>query len=85
MVMEAVAPAKHGTRPGFHSCLDMSVADVEASLQGISYPASKHDLVRQGKQNGASNDVMAFLRLLPEGNYHQFHDIAFMAWSFLLI
>jgi hypothetical protein len=63
----------------------MSLADVEAILQGVSYPANKHDLIHQGKTNGASDDVMAFLRLLPEGKYHQFHDIAFMAWSFLLV
>jgi hypothetical protein len=73
------------TPPGFHRCLDMSVADLEACLDGISYPAAKHDLVSQACHNGAKPDVLAFLHLLPESKYSQFHDIAFMAWSFLLV
>ncbi|AKG54199.1 hypothetical protein DGWBC_1569 [Dehalogenimonas sp. WBC-2] len=79
MKIERVAPAKHGTHPVFHSYLDMSVADAETSLQGVSYPATKHDLIHQGKMNGASSDVMAFLRIMPEGRYTHFNDIASMA------
>lgn len=79
-------PAKEtAAPPGFHRCLDMSVAELETCLDGISYPAIKHDLVSQARRNGAKPDVLAFLHLLPESRYPQFHDIAFMAWSFLLV
>jgi len=49
------------------------------------YPADKQDLIRWGKLHGASDDVMAFLSLLPPGEYRQLHDIAFMAWAWLLV
>ncbi|MEN8614771.1 DUF2795 domain-containing protein [Dehalogenimonas sp. THU2] len=73
------------TPPGFHRCLDMSVAELGTCLDGISYPATKHDLLSQARRNGAKPDVLTFLHLLPESKYHQFYDIAFMAWSFLLV
>ena len=85
MVLEKPATVKRGAQLGIHSCLDTSVAEIEASLRGISYPAQKRDLICQAKTNGASVDVMAFMSLLPEGKYHQFHDVGFMAWSFLII
>ncbi|MEL7563217.1 DUF2795 domain-containing protein [Dehalogenimonas sp. 4OHTPN] len=76
---------KNLTSPAFHYCLDMSIADLETCLNGISYPATRHDLVSQARRNGAKPDVLAFLHLLPENKYPQFHDIAFMAWAFLLV
>jgi len=72
-------------RPGAHTYLDTSVAEIETSLAGIRYPADKQDLIRWGKFNCASDDVTAFLSLLPPGEYRQFHDIASMAWAWLLV
>jgi len=83
MVLERtgkVAPQRGGNRS-----LDMSVADLDTAVRGMSFPATKHDLILQGRSNRASEDVMAFLHLLPEDRYSSFQDIAFMAWSFLLV
>ncbi|MEL7563207.1 DUF2795 domain-containing protein [Dehalogenimonas sp. 4OHTPN] len=85
MILDRAQTKEITAPPGFHRCLDMSVADLETCLDGISYPATKHDLVRHAHRNGAKPDILAFLHLLPENKYPQFHDIAFMAWSFLLV
>ena len=85
MVMEKLNTTERGNRPGTHTCLDMSITDLENCLEGVKYPATKHDLVHLARRHGTSDDIMAFFRLLPEGKYSQFNDIAFMAWSFLLV
>lgn len=39
-----------------------SPSNVQSYLSGVSYPASKDDLLAAAKRNGASNDVLAILR-----------------------
>lgn len=75
----------NGTGAATKRCLDISVAELESSLRGAEYPAQKHDLIARARLNGASDDIKAFLHLLPEDKYPHFYDIAFMAWSFLIV
>ncbi len=73
------------TGAGTKRRLDISVAELESSLRGAEYPAQKRDLIARARLNGASDDIMTFLHLLPEDKYPHFYDIAFMAWSFLIV
>jgi len=85
MLAERSTTIGYDAHPYLHRCLDMSIADLEACLHEVSYPAEKPDLIKKGKLGGATNDVMGFLHLLPNGKYHGFNDIAFLAWSYLLV
>jgi hypothetical protein len=68
-----------------HTFLNVSIADFERCLTGLDYPARKSDLIQTAKSHQASTSILRFLDLLPEGNYYHFGDIAFMAWTYLLI
>ena len=85
MILGRTPTIERRVQPGTHRGLDISIGDLETFLVGVAYPATKQDLIGQAKRNGASDDVMTFLRLLPEAKHHRFQDIAFMAWSFLII
>lgn len=85
MIMERVMAIHPETQPGMHTCLDISIAELEACLADVDYPAIKRDLLHQAEFHDATPDVMAFLQILPEGKYHQFHDIASLAWAFLIV
>lgn len=39
-----------------------SPSNVQSYLSGVSYPASKEDLLTAAKRNGASSEVMEILR-----------------------
>ncbi|PVV83030.1 hypothetical protein DD509_07395 [Dehalogenimonas alkenigignens] len=62
----------------------MSIAELEQSLSGIAFPATKQDLIVKAKNNGASEDVLTFIYLLPDSKYRQFYDITFMVWLYLI-
>ena len=85
MVLEKPAATERDKRPTKTTHLDLSVADLETSLRGITYPAARRDLIQQAIRNNASDDTMAFFQLLPNNRYHQFNDIALLAWSFLIV
>ncbi|PVV83536.1 DUF2795 domain-containing protein [Dehalogenimonas alkenigignens] len=85
MVLERSNTLKHTHHPGTLTYLDTSVAEIEASLAGVSYPAIKWELIRQAMRNGATPDAMAFFNLLPATKYDQFQDIASLAWAFLVV
>ncbi|HEX4256750.1 MAG TPA: DUF2795 domain-containing protein [Streptosporangiaceae bacterium] len=42
---------------------------VQKSLAGISYPASKDDIVKHARNNKASDDVLDALNDLPDQEY----------------
>lgn len=49
---------------------------VQKSLGGMSYPASKQDLVNHAKMKGADDMVMNTLQRLPEQQYETPADVA---------
>jgi hypothetical protein len=53
-----------------------SPAAIEKGVKGISYPASKDDLISQAKTNGAPSDVMEVLSRFEEKDYKSPIDIA---------
>lgn len=44
--------------------------EIEKSLKGIDFPASKGDLVNKAKENGASNDVVDMINKLADKKYN---------------
>lgn len=85
MVLERPNASVVAAESGVYSLLDISVAEIQTRLLGLKYPASKSNLISQAANNGATSDVITFLRLLPEVTYHDFSDITFMAWEFLVV
>ncbi|POX36761.1 hypothetical protein C3486_31900 [Streptomyces sp. Ru73] len=51
--------------------MDKNVNPIEMQkcLGGVSYPASKEEIVKQAEQHGASKDIMGALKKLPESEY----------------
>jgi len=43
--------------------------EVQKSLAGVSYPASKEQLIQHAKDHGASADVVEALSAIPDGDY----------------
>jgi hypothetical protein len=43
--------------------------DLQKSLAGVSYPASRDDLVERAKSNGASSDIIDSLSKIPDKQY----------------
>ena len=47
----------------------MNPSELERSLKGTEYPASRNDLQEQADENGATQQVMDFLESIPEQDY----------------
>jgi hypothetical protein len=43
--------------------------ELQKALGGMDYPASKEDLVKHAEGKGADDEVLSFLRNLPDKNY----------------
>jgi hypothetical protein len=52
-----------------------SPANVQTYLKGIDYPATKDDLIRKARDNGAPDEVMDILQQLREGEYGGPQDV----------
>ena len=52
-----------------------SPANVQTYLKGIDYPASKDNLLKVAKSNGAPKEVMDVLRQLPGDHYGGPQDV----------
>jgi hypothetical protein len=52
-----------------------SPANVTQHLKGMDFPASKDDLVRHAKDNGADQDVLDSIEQLPESRYGTMADV----------
>ncbi|MBV8886805.1 MAG: DUF2795 domain-containing protein [Chroococcidiopsidaceae cyanobacterium CP_BM_RX_35] len=42
---------------------------IQKHLKGLDYPASKQDLVKHAKQQGADKDALSSLEQLPDEEY----------------
>ncbi|MGH2505964.1 MAG: DUF2795 domain-containing protein [Ktedonobacteraceae bacterium] len=54
----------------------VSPADVEKHLKGIDYPASKEDLLKTAKRNGADKEVCDVIQRLPDQQFERPTDVA---------
>ncbi|MGZ7043779.1 MAG: DUF2795 domain-containing protein [Methanobacterium sp.] len=48
----------------------VSPAQVEKSIKGIKFPASKQDLILHAESNNASDDVLNILENVPDKQFH---------------
>ena len=55
-------------------------SEIEKSLKGINFPASRQDLVQQAKKNNASQNVVRAIEKLPEDKFNSPTDVA-KAWG----
>ena len=49
---------------------------LQKSLKGIKYPASKQDLLRLASENKADDNVRSALESLPDENYNRPSDVS---------
>lgn len=54
----------------------VSPAEVEKYLKGIDYPASKEDLLKTAKRNGAQEEVCETIQHLPNQQFAKPTDVA---------
>ena len=55
---------------------EVTSEDVITSLKGISYPATKKEMIQQAKENNADDDVVHAIENLPRENFRTTVDIA---------
>ena len=48
---------------------------LQKHLKGVSYPASKQDLMKAAKGNGADEDINSFLEQLPDQQFETPADV----------
>lgn len=48
---------------------DASPAEVQRKLEGISYPASKQELIQHAQEQEAPDSILSALRMLPERQF----------------
>jgi len=49
---------------------------LQKHLKGVDYPASKQDLVKHAKQQGADKDALSVLEQLPDEQYETPADVS---------
>lgn len=49
---------------------------LQKHLKGVDYPASKEDLIKHAKQQGADEDAVAALEQIPEKEYETPADVS---------
>ena len=49
--------------------MDLNPIDVQKDLKGVSYPASRDDLVTAARENGGNDDLIAELEGLDEDEF----------------
>ncbi|APV43707.1 hypothetical protein Dform_00347 [Dehalogenimonas formicexedens] len=86
--MTMVMERRHALETKCHEKADYSrleMREIEKSLRGMNYPATQTELIRKALMNHADNDVLAFLKMLPKGNFREFDDIEYFGWSLLVV
>jgi hypothetical protein len=53
----------------------MPNTDVQSSLEGITYPCEKRDIVEHARGKGASMESITKLEGLPERQYEDYDDV----------
>jgi hypothetical protein len=55
--------------------MNMMQQQMRQQLEGMSFPASKQDMMNQMMQNGASNDQMEMMKKMPMDNFNSMDDV----------
>ncbi len=54
---------------------DVNPIELQKALGGMDYPASKEDLVKHAEGKNADDEVLSFLRGLPDRQYETPADV----------
>ncbi len=49
--------------------------EVQKALKGVDYPAKKEDIIRNAKEQGADEEIIAALEKLPDGEFEKPTDV----------
>lgn len=60
---------------------ELDPIDLQAALGGVTYPASKQDLIAHAITEGADDSVLEALERLPEGVYDGVEQVLSAAYS----
>ena len=55
--------------------MDLNPIDVQKNLKGVSYPASRDDLVAAAEENGGDDELLEQLRRLGEDEFESPADV----------
>jgi hypothetical protein len=55
--------------------MGMNMQQMQEHLMGMSFPASKQDLMNHAMQQGASNDEMEMIKKMPMENFNSMDDV----------
>lgn len=55
--------------------MNMMQQQIRQQLQGMSFPASKQELMSSAVQHGASNDQMEMIKRMPKDNFESVDDV----------
>ena len=55
--------------------MNMMQQQMQQHLMGMSFPASKQDVMNKAMQQGASNDEMEMIKKLPGDNFNSMDDL----------
>lgn len=55
--------------------MNMNMEQMHQHLMGMSFPATKQDLMNQAMQQGASNDEMEMIKKLPMDSFNSMDDV----------
>ncbi|MFD0746221.1 DUF2795 domain-containing protein [Phytohabitans flavus] len=61
----------------------MMQQQMQQQLEGMSFPASKQDLMNSAMQHGASNDQMDMIKKMPMDNFNSMDDVMSAAKSMM--
>jgi len=55
--------------------MGMNMQHMQQMLMGMSFPASKQDLMDHAMQQGAGNDEMEMIKKMPAENFNSMDDV----------
>lgn len=64
-------------KPAFESMAHKSPTSYTAALKGINFPSDVNGLVETAKGNHASDEIIAVLKKMPDGEYRAMIDVTF--------
>ncbi len=63
-------------KQGMQEMKRVSPVQVEKFLKGMDFPATKEDIINKARQQGADDNVLETLRMLPDKQYNSPTDIS---------
>lgn len=56
--------------------MNTNTVELQKFLSGVTYPATKQDIIKSAKDDGAPQEVMSLLHGLPDREYDEPTDVS---------